>query len=446
MQAGNVVELNSNSMHKPDDNTATILRSREERFRQMVEATGVIPWEMDTLTGCTTYIGPQAQKMFGFPVEAWYEKNFWLDHLHPADRKNAMKFYAAQTVLLKNHELEYRMSTADGRYIWIRDIVRVECGTDGSPALLRGVMVDITHQKEMEEQLRKDQQEQRKLIARLKETHTQLLQSEKMASIGQLAAGVAHEINNPVGFVTSNLGTLRGYVEDLLVLISAYERGERGLAGSEALRQAHDLKTRMDFDYVKEDITNLLKESQEGLARVKKIVQDLKEFSHVGNQDMQLADLHRGIDSTLNIVHNEIKYKAEVVKQYGELPRVECVASQINQVFMNLLVNAAHAIDKRGVITVRTGVEDDWVWVEVSDTGCGIPKENLSKLFNPFFTTKPVGKGTGLGLSLSYGIVNRHGGRIEVESEVGKGSTFRVWLPVSRDGYMATDMTTPLKF
>jgi signal transduction histidine kinase len=192
------------------------------------------------------------------------------------------------------------------------------------------------------------------------------------------------------------------------------------------------LKAKVDIDYVREDIFNLLNESQEGLTRVKKIVQDLKEFSHVGRSEMQWADLHRGVDSTLNVAHNEIKYKATVVKEYGELPQVECIASQLNQVFMNLLVNAAHAIDKQGTITVRTGRRDDWVWVEIADTGCGIPPENLSKLFDPFFTAKPVGKGTGLGLSLSYGIINKHGGRIEVDSEIGKGSVFRVCLPISQ--------------
>ena len=178
----------------------------------------------------------------------------------------------------------------------------------------------------------------------------------------------------------------------------------------------------------------MLGESQEGLNRVKKIVQDLKDFSHADEGSFDWADLHQGIESTLNIAANEIKYKADVIKAYGDIPQVECLPSQLNQVFMNLLVNAAQAMkgDPRGTITVRTGGSsgEEMVWVEIADNGSGIPKENLARIFDPFFTTKPLGQGTGLGLSLSYSIVQKHHGRIEVESEIGKGTTFRIHLPV----------------
>jgi signal transduction histidine kinase len=176
-----------------------------------------------------------------------------------------------------------------------------------------------------------------------------------------------------------------------------------------------------------------MSESREGINRVKQIVQDLKDFSHVDKAEWQWADLHKGLDSTLNIVNNEIKYKADVVKDYGDIPLVECLYSQLNQVFMNLLVNSAHAIEERGKITLRTFTKDDWVCVEVADSGKGISAENLHRIFDPFFTTKPVGKGTGLGLSLAYGIVNKHNGRIEVASEVGKGTCFKIWLPVRQE-------------
>ncbi len=269
---------------------------------------------------------------------------------------------------------------------------------------------------------------QAELIKKLEEAQNQLLQSEKMASIGQLAAGVAHEINNPVGFVMSNLGSLQRYVADLLRLLAAYEEREAGLAESERLAVTA-LKQEIDADYLREDIGQLLAETQEGLQRVKQIVKDLKDFSHVDSAERVWANLETGLDSTLNVVWNELKYKARVVKEYGRIPEIECLPSQLNQVFMNLLVNAAHAIDTQGQITIRTGYDAAQVWVEVEDTGRGIPPEHLSKIFDPFFTTKPVGKGTGLGLSLSYGIVRKHGGRIEVKSEPGKGSTFRVVLP-----------------
>ncbi len=267
----------------------------------------------------------------------------------------------------------------------------------------------------------------------LQTSHEQLLQSEKLASIGQLAAGVAHEINNPVGYVYSNLGTLEKYIDNLFQMLESYEQLEALVGVDEVvLKDLQQLKQELDLDYLKQDVRDLVSESREGIARVKGIVQDLKDFSHVDEAEWQWADLHRGLDSTLNIVNNEIKYKAEVVKEYGELPDVECLASQLNQVFMNLLVNAAHAIEERGTISLRTGHQNDKVWVAVSDTGSGITAENLKNIFDPFFTTKDVGTGTGLGLSLSYGIVQKHGGHIEVDSEVGKGTTFTVHLPVKQ--------------
>jgi signal transduction histidine kinase len=309
----------------------------------------------------------------------------------------------------------------------MHDSLRLIRDADGNPLEVIGSLTDITDRRNMEEALKKTGEEQKLLIAKLQQAQDQLLQSEKMASIGQLAAGVAHEINNPVGFVNSNMNSLRGYVDSLFELIDGYDRL---LAGTPAAASAEQLKKQADLDYLKEDVVALVKESMDGLKRVKDIVQALKDFSHVGETDWQMADLHQGLESTINIAHNEIKYKASVVKEYGQLPLVKCLASQLNQVFMNLIVNAAQAIKESGVITIRTGAEEGWVWVSIGDTGSGIAPENLSRIFEPFFTTKPVGQGTGLGLSLSYSIVHKHGGRIEVESEVGKGTTFTVHLPV----------------
>lgn len=269
------------------------------------------------------------------------------------------------------------------------------------------------------------------LNQQLENAQNHLLQSEKMASIGQLAAGVAHEINNPIGYVYSNLGTLEKYVQDTLAMLALYEQAEALISDVDMREKLKAAREKLDIAFLREDLGNLMSESKDGITRVKQIVQNLKDFSHVDTADeWHLADLHQGLDSTLNIVNNEIKYKAEVVKEYGDLPEVECLPSQLNQVFMNLLVNAAHAIEERGTITIRTGRKGDEVWVEIADTGKGIAPENLMKIFDPFFTTKPIGQGTGLGLSLSYGIVKKHGGRIEVESEIGRGTTFRVWLPV----------------
>lgn len=293
------------------------------------------------------------------------------------------------------------------------------------------LQVELLERHAVEQALLQEQSEQQALIQKLEEAHHQLLQAEKMASIGQLAAGVAHEINNPIGFVGSNIGTLRGYVQDLLDLIAAYESHEAELNES-TCQHMSGLRTRIDLPYLRQDIPKLVGESIDGIERVRKIVQDLKDFSHVDEAQWQWADLRSGLDSTLNIVQNEIKYVAAVVKQYGDIPNVECMPSQLNQVFMNLLVNAAHAMHERhGKITVTVGMASpEIVFVEVADEGHGIASENLKRIFDPFFTTKAVGKGTGLGLSLSYGIVKKHHGKITVASQPGVGTAFRIVLPI----------------
>jgi signal transduction histidine kinase len=255
-----------------------------------------------------------------------------------------------------------------------------------------------------------------------------------MASIGLLAAGVAHEINNPIGYIQSNLSTLETYIKKFLAVLSAYEKLELSIPGRNDLFTGLDeLKKEMDIAYLKQDVEALLSESNEGIDRVKIIVQNLKDFSRIDVEEKwNQEDIHLGLDNTLNVIWNELKYKCEVVKEYGVLPPVECRLFQLNQVFMNLLVNATQAIETHGRITIRTGIKNDQVWIEIIDNGKGISPENLGRIFDPFFTTKPVGKGTGLGLFVSFSIIQKHHGRIEVESIEGKGSTFRVWLPIKQ--------------
>lgn len=266
------------------------------------------------------------------------------------------------------------------------------------------------------------------LSARLEQANRQLHQSEKMAAIGQLAAGVAHEINNPVGYVYSNLQTLGHYLSDLFRLTEAVETAT-------SLDDLHQIRKSIDYEFLRGDLEDLLAESREGIERVKTIIAALKDFSHTDEEDeFRYADLHRGIDTTLNVVNNEIKYKAEVVRDFGELPEVQCIISQINQVVMNLLVNAAHAIENTGTITIRTRCEGDQVTLEIEDTGKGIETQHLNRIFDPFFTTKPVGKGTGLGLSLSFNIIEKHHGEITVISAPGQGTTFRIRLPIAQPG------------
>ncbi|MFH1658817.1 MAG: PAS domain S-box protein [Pseudomonadota bacterium] len=356
------------------------------------------------------------------------------DVIHPDDlplMQNETTRYSTEGT--SRFAQEYRLVTADGQVVWVLGRTTVRHDADGRPEFYDGVLTDITERKAQQLLMDEALAQQKKLNKRLEEANNQLMQSEKMASIGQLAAGVAHELNNPIGFVHSNLGTLDGYVHDLMDIITAYEAllGQEGEANPHA-EEIRRLMEQRDFVFLKEDIFSLLAESKDGLGRVRKIVQDLKNFSRVGEQEWQEADLHQGIDSTLNIVWNELKYKAKVVKEYGQIPHVFCLISQLNQVFMNLLVNAGHAIERQGTITIRTSLHgNDKVCVEISDTGKGIAPEHINRIFEPFFTTKPVGKGTGLGLSLSYGIIKRHGGLIEVESTEGQGTTFRLLLPIN---------------
>ncbi len=277
--------------------------------------------------------------------------------------------------------------------------------------------------------LTREREEQRVLIKQLEEAHNQLLQAEKLASIGQLAAGVAHEVNNPIGFVNSNLGTLKQYIGDLFELIDAYQHLEPELPVS-SREGIKALRDRIELPFLREDLPSLITESIDGTARVRRIVQDLRDFSREGDADWHTVDIHAGLESTLNVVSSEIRYKADIERDYGQLPEIYCLPSQLNQVFLNLLLNAAQAIPEHGTITLRTRCQDGQVFISVSDTGAGIAPEHLDRIFDPFFTTKPVGKGVGLGLSVTYGIVEKHGGRIEVDSVPGKGSTFTICLPV----------------
>jgi len=308
---------------------------------------------------------------------------------------------------------------------------------------LIGIFWDITERKQAEETVKTAYEELEQSHRELKEMQCQLVQNEKLASIGQLAAGVAHEMNTPVGFVASNFQTLENYVKKIRDLLITYDEliGQIETLGKTELRNKIEgigqFRDDLQIDFILEDIRGLFDDSREGLERVTSIVQNLRDFSRIdqpGSRDEY--NINKGIEATLVVVRNEIKYDADVRTEFSEVPPVFCHSGQINQVFLNVLLNAAQAIksqerDGNGTITIRTYMSADKVVCEIADDGPGIPPDNLSRIFDPFFTTKPVGKGTGLGLSVSYDIVvNKHYGEFFVESTVGEGTKFTMKLPI----------------
>jgi len=271
-------------------------------------------------------------------------------------------------------------------------------------------------------------QELQSALETLQRMQSALVQNEKMSAIGQLSAGVAHEINNPIAFVSSNLDILQDYVTD----IHGYSEAIDQLLVTQDLSLEKNNSLRADFkiDSIMQDILILVQESKEGINRVTRIIESLRDFSHVDRAEIQPADINEGLEKTLKLVWNEIKYRAEVEREYGDLPLVSCRIGQINQVFMNLLVNAAQIIETDGLIRIKTTADEDNVYIYISDNGGGIPDEIQERIFQAFFTTKPVGSGTGLGLTISKSIIERHHGELTVESKEGIGTIFRVTLPI----------------
>ncbi|MGH1484817.1 MAG: sensor histidine kinase [Cellvibrionaceae bacterium] len=276
-------------------------------------------------------------------------------------------------------------------------------------------------------------------LHQIKVAQKQLVQSEKMASIGQLAAGVAHEINNPVAFVKSNINSLSRYIKSYQEVIQKQQAFIDEIETKEK-NEIKDKKNELkdfweeeDIDFINEDIETLLKESIDGTNRVEEIVKGLKVYSRASDDTTEACNLNDSLDETLKLLSNELKYKCDVIKKLNPLPLCLCDRSKMTQVFTNLIVNATHAMEDKGTLTIETHALDNntAVQIKVSDTGKGIAKQNIHKLFDPFFTTKPVGQGTGLGLSISHGIIQDHQGTIEVESEVGVGTSFIITLPAN---------------
>jgi signal transduction histidine kinase len=285
-------------------------------------------------------------------------------------------------------------------------------------------------QKKYVEELEQKNQRLQELYQSLKETQSQLIQSEKMASLGQLVAGIAHELNNPISFVYANMKELENYLAEIDRILTTIKSQLVTTSDKKSnLIDVGNLQSNADIDFIQKDIKDLIKESLEGSHRVKDVVQNLKNFSRLDEAEIKPVDLHEGLESTLTLLGNELKNRIIVHKNYGTIPLVECQPGHINQVFMNILINAIQAIGKNGDIWISTKTTNEKVEITIRDNGKGIPEEIRNKIFDPFFTTKPVGEGTGLGLSINYGIIEKHGGTIELESEVGKGTKFIIILP-----------------
>jgi phosphate/phosphite/phosphonate ABC transporter binding protein len=399
----------------------------EIKSRKFIETSQDMVYETDA-GGTFVMINQAGAEMLGYPspweVIGMKAQSVWRS---PDDR---MKYIdeLQKTGMVKSYPIP--ALRADGALIDLESTSMILLDANGEFCGIQGIIRDATERKLAETLLRRQQEELKKAYNDLKQAQSRITQQEKMASIGQLAAGVAHEINNPTGFIMSNLGSLQKYIDKLACFVQIQQQAICDLPAEsmgDVLAQRKSLK----IDFVLDDLGNLIKESLEGAERINKIVQDLKNFSRIDEAEQKMADINAGIESTLNIVWNELKYKAKVKKEYGDIPETRCNPGQLNQVFMNLLVNAAHAIEKEGEIGIRSWLENHCIFISISDTGCGIADDKLNRIFEPFYTTKEIGKGTGLGLSIVYDIVKKHNGDIQVRSEMGKGTTFTVMIPVT---------------
>jgi signal transduction histidine kinase len=354
------------------------------------------------------------------------------EHILPRERPLWMGWFR-RAMSGEDFQVEYSVSNPAGDIEAELSINPIRTG-----GAIIGVAVfsrDMTERNRAQREILAQRNELEKVNARLLENQAQLIQSEKMASLGQLSAGVAHEINNPMAFVTSNLRTLAQYARSINAVAEACRglqeaaRGHADPAVADAAEKMEAAVRDRKFGSLLEDLDGLIAESLDGAQRVNEIVQSLKSIARTDDKALEPTDVNRCLEEALKLAWNEIKYKCAVQKSFGALPAVQGHSGQLKQVFINLLVNAAQAVPEKGTISIRTSADKGKIRVEIEDDGTGIPEENLPKVFTPFFTTKPVGQGTGLGLPISYGIIRNHQGEMEVRSKAGQGTTFTITLP-----------------
>lgn len=430
---------------------------REDKFRQLFTAveqspTAVVITDTD---GMIEYVNNKFEQVSGYVAREVLGKN---SNLLRSNQFNE-EFYADLWSVVKSQGVwkgELHNKRKDNTLYW--EFVSISGIRDDEGKVTHYIELkeDITERKaieldnelktkeleEVNEKLKSEEQKLKVMLEDLQESHEelkqtrdQLVQSEKLASLGQLSAGIAHEINNPLGFIKSNVTTLSKYTNNILSFYEGFLKtketfGVHNEADSELILALSELADKKKLGFIKENIDPMFVDIKDGINRIKVIVEDLKRFARQDEGTQELININEVLESVITIVWNELKYKVELIRDFSDVPPVKVSAQRIGQVFINLLINASHAVEKYGFITIKTYHKSGKVCVDVMDNGCGMDEETLKNIFDPFFTTKPVGEGTGLGLSLSYDIVKSYGGALDVESNPGKGTKFTVRLPI----------------
>lgn len=423
------------------------LAKKERYYRTLIEKSFDVTFICDA-EGAITYMSPSAEQILGYKGsdlinydgEIFFTHDSWLtfqEGLHWL-RDNPEQSLRNELKLCTRHdghidvELVGRNLLEDeavkGFLIMIRDISeRAE-----AEEILRNYNIRLKREIENHtEELKEKNIALEKLLSDLKEAQVQLIQSEKLASLGQLTAGIAHEVNNPINFVSANVGPLKTDLGEIKLLLDKYEQLHTSSQVEEQLKEIEVLRKELDVDFLLEEINALLAGIEEGAKRTKEIVTGLKDFARIDEEVIKPINLHEGLDSTLKLINSHLrKNHIAVIKKYDALPEVECYPGKINQVFMNVFTNAMQAIGRDGTITIRTWADEDKAYIAIKDTGPGMTEEVKAKIFEPFYTNKKVGEGTGLGLSISYSIIQSHKGSIEVISAPGEGAEFIISIPV----------------
>ncbi len=387
------------------------------QFRSLVESVHAVPWEMEVDKFAMTYVGPQGASLLNVKVEDWRTPGFWQARVHESDLARVCSSYQGCAAESAHGDIEFRLRRDDGAWVWVRSIF--SRALDRVLPTLRGLLLDITERRRLE---------------------SELGQAQKLESVGRLASGVAHEINTPTQFIGDNIRFLRDAFTDLDKLIAATKAIAASVdteARDAAVKSLGDLHAGVDFEFLRTECPAAIAQSLDGVDRVAKIVYAMKDFAHADQTDKAVVDINRVIRGAVTVCRNEWKYVADVEEQLDtSSPTVLGFAGDLGQVIINLVVNAAHAIAEhaggngKNKIFVRSRSSGDTIDIEVADTGAGIPEAVKPRIFEQFFTTKPVGKGTGQGLALVHRIVTqKHGGQVTFQSKVGEGTTFHIRLP-----------------